>query len=211
MNTFQVFLTNHDLLPFHLSVFLLLVISFTETIGFLFGVRPLSFLKNCIPLSLQTPILKVKFSKILILIFFLINFSFAGYFLQLLFYAYHDDFAPITYLIIPTFLIAIFFTIFMVHCLDQVIRPKYYYRSLNLVGRLAIVIDQSIKPEKVGQARIRDEYGKLHYVNVIAESGEIKANTSIILIELQGQHYVAKKVVAPNHLFDYDIFPECKN
>ncbi|WP_269914986.1 OB-fold-containig protein [Acinetobacter sp. HY1485] len=210
MTNLSLFFSNNALMPFHLSVVILGLISLIQTIGFYFGIRPLAFLKYFIPIGFNSPLLHIKFSKILILIFFLINFSFVGYFLQFFFYAYDDGFASISYILIPTFIIAVFFTVFMIHCLDQVIRPKYTYRPLNLIGRLATISGGSIRPEHPAQARVRDEYGQLHYVYVVSEAGEIPINTQIILIRMKGHNYVAKKIAPSNHLFDYEIFPECQ-
>lgn len=208
-NTFSCFLDS-ALLPFNIAVIALILISLIETIGFYFGVRPLSFLRHFIPLGLHNPLLSIKFSKILILIFFLINFSFAGYFLQFFCYAYHGTFFPIIYISIPALLIAIFFTIFMIHCLDQVIKPKYLNKKTNLVGRLAIISQGTASPSTTAQARVRDEYGQLHYIQVRSESGEIAIDTQITLVHFEENEYIVKKIVESNHLFDYDIFPESK-
>lgn len=208
METFKTFLLYDELMPFHFAVCLLFFVSIVETLGFCFGIRPLAFLKRFIPLSFNNPILYVKFSKILILIFFLINFSFAGYFIQFAFFAYQNSFAPIIYIILPTLLIALFFTIFMIHSLDQVIKPRFPQRKLNLLGRLATISSGHAHPNRTAQARIRDEYGQLHYVQVRSEFGEIKLNSQIILIRMEGQAYIAKEIVNSNHLFDDEIFPD---
>ncbi|MFT4020554.1 MAG: DUF1449 family protein [Acinetobacter sp.] len=205
------FLTHAELMPFHFSVVLLILLSVFETIGFYFGVRPFSFLRHAIPRGWNTPLLQIKFSKILIIVFFLINFSFAGYFLQLFFYAYQHKFAPVWYLLIPTLIIAVFFTVFMIHCLDQVIKPKFESRQLNLLGRLATICSGNARPESTAQARVRDEYGQLHYVQVRSEFGEISLHSQIILIRQKENYYVVKKIVDSNHLQDEDMFNSMEN
>lgn len=205
---FYNFFINDALMPFHISVLVLLSISLIETIGFYFGIRPLHFLKYLLPVNFDNPILSIKFSKILIIIFFLINFSFAGYFLQLFCYAYFDSFAPLYYVLAPIFIIAVFFTVFMVHCLDQVIKPRYTHKPISLLGRLATICNTSAKPEIPAKARVRDEYGNLHYIQVLSESGEIPAQSQIVLIKTQGHFYIGKEIIASNHLFDFNIFPE---
>lgn len=81
------FFLNYYLMPFHMSVVALIVLSIAETIGILIGLRPSHLVKKLTPeWILNSPLLDVKFSKYLIVVFLLINFSFAGYFLELSFF-----------------------------------------------------------------------------------------------------------------------------
>lgn len=89
----------------------------------LFKSSPSHFIKRLSPQKLtESPLLDVKFSKVLIVVFLLLNFSVAGYFLQFCIYAKEQTFTSAYYLILPALIIAIFFTVFMIHCLDQVIK-----------------------------------------------------------------------------------------
>lgn len=201
------FFFNYYLMPFHLSVVALILLSVVETIGMYVGLRPSQLLKKIAPVWLtNSPLLNVKFSKALIFVFLLINFSFAGYFLQLSFFAIQHYFITPFYLIIPALVIAIFFTVFMIHCLDQVIRPQFERKQKNLIGRLATICNGNARPESTAQARVRDEYGQLHYVQVRSEFGEIEMHSQIILIRMRESYYIAKKIVESNHLFDDDMF-----
>lgn len=110
------------------------------------------------------------------------------------------------YLLLPTLVIALFFTVFMIHCLDQVIRPQFERKQKNLIGRLATICNGNARPESTAQARVRDEYGQLHYVQVRSEFGEIEMHSQIILIRMRESYYIAKKIVESNHLFDDDMF-----
>lgn len=206
MSSLHAFLTSYELMPFHASVMALVILSLVETVGFYLGGRPFASLKHLFPHITKTPLLDIKFSKILIVVFFLINFSFAGYFLQLFFFAYQNHFAPVVYLLLPALVIALFFTVFMIHCLDQVIRPKFESKQKNLIGRLATICNGNARPESTAQARVRDEYGQLHYVQVRSEFGELELNSQIILIRRRESYYIAKKIVESNHLFDDDMF-----
>lgn len=40
------FLQNYNLIPFHLSLLALLLLSMIETIGYYFNIRPMQFLKH---------------------------------------------------------------------------------------------------------------------------------------------------------------------
>ena len=72
----------YDLIPFHLSVVMLILLSMAETLGYYIGLRPSTFLKKIAPQWLSnSPLVQVKFSKVLIFVFLLINFSFSGYML----------------------------------------------------------------------------------------------------------------------------------
>lgn len=102
---------------------------------------------------------------------------------------------------------AIFFTVFMIHCLDQVIKPKVVTNNkVNLLGRLATVSSGNARPGFSAQARVRDEYGQLHYVQVEPEFGELEFQSQIILIRFRKSHYIAKKISIPNHLFSSENF-----
>ena len=93
----------------------------------------------------------------------------------------------------------------MIHCLDQVIKPKVKINQVNLLGRLATVSSGNARPGFSAQARIRDENGQLHYVQVEPEFGELEFQSQIILIRLKKSHYVAKAICASNRLFNLDL------
>lgn len=195
----------YDLIPFHICVLVLIILSLAETLGYYIGLRPSTFIKKITPTWLtHSPLLQVKFSKILIFVFLLINFSFAGYFLQLVSFAYQSEFIPWYYIIVPALVIAIFFTVFMIHCLDQVIEPNLKSSQPNLLGRLATVSSGSAKPGFSAQARVRDELGQLHYVQVEPEFGELEVQSKILLIRFKKSHYIAKKIAQTNQLFNSD-------
>ncbi len=76
-------LLNYYLMPFNVSLLALVLLSMAETIGMQFGFRPSDLLKRFIPVWISnSPLFDVKFSKVLIFVFLLMNFSFAGYFLD---------------------------------------------------------------------------------------------------------------------------------
>ena len=196
------FLQNYYLIPFHLSLLALILLSMVETIGYYFNIRPTQYLKSLSPKKLsESPLLNVKFSKTLIVVFLLMNFSFSGYFLQLCIYAQQQEFLSAYYLIIPALIIAIFFTVFMIHCLDQVIKPIETKQQVSLLGRLATISSGNARPGFSAQARVRDEFGQLHYVQVEPEFGELEFQSQIILIRLKKSHYIAKKISKSTSLF----------
>ena len=196
------FLSDLNLMPFHLSLVVLLLLSTVETIGYYFNFRPSQLLKRAFSQRItESPLLDVKFSKVLIFVFLLMNFSVAVYFLQFLIYSQQQHFVPAYYIIIPAFIIAIFFTVFMIHCLDQVIKPKYSVRQVDLLGRLATISSGNARPGFSAQARVRDEFGQLHYVQVEPEFGELEFQAQIIIVRKKRSHYLAKKISASNNLF----------
>ncbi|CAM3026098.1 OB-fold-containig protein [Acinetobacter celticus] len=200
------FLTNSHLVPFHLSLMAVVFLGVAETIGYYLNLRPSVLFKRFSPKRLDDlALLNVKFSKTLIIFFLLMNFSFAGYFLQFCIYARELTFSPAYYLILPALIIAIFFTVFMIHCLDQVIPPRKHKQHVNLLGRLATISSGNARPGFSAQARVRDEFGQLHYVQVEPEFGELEFQSQIILIRLKKSHYVAKAICASNRLFNLDL------
>ena len=190
-------------MPFHLSLFILLVISMVETIGYYFNVKPSSFLRSFIPQSLKnSPLINVKFSKILICIFLLLNFSVAGYFIEFIIYAKFNTFVPSYYIVLPVLIIAVFFTVFMIHCLDQVIKPQTNRQHVILIGRLATISSGNARPGFSAQARVRDEFGQLHYIQVEPEFGELEFRSQILIIKQNKSHYIAKAISKSNNLFE---------
>ncbi|QXW24623.1 YqiJ family protein [Acinetobacter johnsonii] len=200
------FLTNYNLMPFHLSLIAVVLLGMAETIGYYINLRPTTLFKKLSPKHLDDlPLLNVKFSKTLIIFFLLMNFSFAGYFLQFCIYAREMTFFPAYYLMLPALIIAIFFTVFMIHCLDQVIPTKRIKRQVNLLGRLATISSGNARPGFSAQARVRDEYGQLHYVQVEPEFGELEFQSQVILIRPKKSHYIAKRICPSNRLFNLDL------
>ena len=197
------FFLNYYLMPFHMSVVALMLLSIAETIGIFIGLRPSHLVKKLTPeWLLHSPLLDVKFSKYLIFVFLLINFSFAGYFLELSFFALQHHFISPYYLFIPALIIDIFFTVFMIHCLDQVIKPKVTHTHTNLVGRLATISTGNARPGFSAQARVRDEFGQLYYVQVEPEYGELELQSMVLLIsQKSNSYYIAKKISISNKLF----------
>ena len=65
------FFLNYYLIPFHMSVVALILLSLAETIGIFLGYRPSHFLQRMTSdWLLNSPLLDVKFSKYLIVVFF---------------------------------------------------------------------------------------------------------------------------------------------
>ncbi|PSD35192.1 hypothetical protein C7E16_11705 [Acinetobacter radioresistens] len=199
-------LLNYYLMPFNVSLLALVLLSMAETIGMQFGFRPSDLLKRFIPVWISnSPLFDVKFSKVLIFVFLLMNFSFAGYFLQFVYFANQQQLISPFYIILPALIIAIFFTMFMIHCLDQVIKPKLNQKNTSLLGRLATISSGSARPGFSAQARVRDEFGQLHYVQVEPEFGKLEFQSQVILIRFKKSHYRAKKISESNRLFNPEL------
>jgi len=65
------FLSDLNLMPFHLSLVVLLLLSTAETIGYYFNFRPSQLLKHAFSQRItESPLLDVKFSKVLIFVFY---------------------------------------------------------------------------------------------------------------------------------------------
>src|SRR5690606_33344977 len=176
------FLLDYNLMPFHLSLVLIFVFGMAKTSAFYFGLQSRKLFK-CIPSYdfACLGVLNVKFCKTLIILLFLMNFSFYGYLLQFLFYSQEVEFLRAYYLILPAFILVSFVTASMIHCLHQVIPPKYQKNHVNLLGRLATISSGNPRPGFSAQARVRDECGQIHYVLVEPEFGELEFQSQIIL------------------------------
>ena len=76
------------------------------------------------------------------------------------------------------------------------IKPKYSVRQVDLLGRLATISSGNARPGFSAQARVRDEFGQLHYVQVEPEFGELEFQAQIIIVRKKRSHYLAKKISA---------------
>lgn len=186
------------LIPFHACVIAIFILTIIETIGIYIKHRPSHYFRQLIPLWIRnSPVLQVQISRFIILVFFLINLSFAGYFFQLSFYAFNQEFMSSGLVFIPAFLMAWFFTLFMMHCLDQVIKPSDFSCPISLIGRMATVTGGSARPHQTATAIVRDAIGQLHYVAVEPEYGEIEQNAHVVLMRYSSEaHYIVKKIPA---------------
>lgn len=183
------------LLPFHFCVVAIFVLIIGETIGIYIGHRPSNFIRTVIPSWIKdSPLLKVQISRFIILLFFLINLSYAGYFIQLSFFAFHKAFISSSLIFIPAFIMAWFFTLFMIHCLDQVIQPSQTSCQVDLVGRFATIVSGQAKPGASANAQVKDHMGGVHYVQVEPEFGELELHAHIILVGYNDSHYIGKKI-----------------
>lgn len=186
---------DYNLMPFHFSLVLLILLGMIQTFLYYFRIQSKHSFQQFLPEKMiHSSLLNIKFSKLLFLVFLFMNFSFSGYFLQFFFFAQYNSFISVYYLIIPAITIALFFTVFMIQCLDQVIQPKQDRNQMNLLGRLATVSQGTAKPGYPTQARVRDEFGQLHYVQVEPEFGELLTHSRVILIRQKKSHYIAKKI-----------------
>lgn len=195
-------LLNSNLMLFHLCLLILLIMGVVEFLDHYLKLRLGHLIRRFTPKKvLASPWFHVQFSPTLIVVFFLMNFSFFGYLLQFLFYAKQDVFAPTYYIILPALTLTLFFTVFMIHCLNQVIPSRQNKTRPNLLGRLATISSGSARPGFSAQARVRDEFGELHYVQVEPEFGELEFQSHVILIRQRKSHYLAKKIAKSNQLF----------
>ena len=184
------------LLPFHMSVLTIFILIIGETIGMYIKHRPSQLIRQMVPMWLRdAPLLQVQISRFIILLFFLINFSFAGYLIQLSAFAFSGDFVHTGFVLIPALLMAWFFTLFMMHCLDQVIKPTQSNQQVILLGRFATIVSGTARPGSSAQAKVRDQFGRLHYVQVEPEFGELILQSKVILVDYRESQYIAKAIV----------------
>ncbi|OEY97638.1 hypothetical protein BJI46_08870 [Acinetobacter qingfengensis] len=182
-------------MPFHLCVVAIFILIITETLGIYIGHRPSNLIRKIIPLWIKdSPIFRVKISRYFVLLFFLINLSFAGYFIQLIFFAFKQHFINSGVVFIPAFMLAWFFTLFMLHCLDQVIKPNQKVDQTELIGRFGIILYRSARPDASTEASVRDQFGQLHRVQVVPEFGELEPNSQVILIDYHEHCYIAHRI-----------------
>ncbi len=95
------FLSDLNLMPFHLSLVVLLLLSTVETIGYYFNFRPSQLLKNVFSQRItESPLLDVKFSKVLDFCFFTDEFQCCRIFFTVLRFTHNNN---ILFLLITLF------------------------------------------------------------------------------------------------------------
>ena len=178
---------------------MLLLLGLGHSLCRIFRLNHRHFLLHAWPQWLSLQWMKVKFSRAVLIIFILLNFSMAGYLLQFLIYSQQQQFASPFLLLIPAAMIAVFLTVFMTHCFNQVIAPDFEPMPQTLLGRLA-TLQANARPASPALALVRDTQGQLHQIQVEPEYGELEQGSHVMIIRQKKNYYVVKRIAQSNQL-----------
>lgn len=183
---------------FTIILMLVLTLAIIESLHLYFKLSPAQRLQQLFPEQQQKLLyfMGIKdLSFFSVLLVWLINFAIAGYFLQVVCFYYLHHFVNAMWLVFPAFCLASFLTQPIVHWFNQLLPntpSKETQTELCLLGRVATIYNGTARPGISAQARVRDELGQLHYVQVEPEFGELTVNSDVILFGKNESIYLAK-------------------
>ena len=205
--TGSLFFSAHFLL-FTIALFIMLLLAITEVVGSTIRTSPLGWLTSRLPQFVHRGAAKNKINELPIftlIILFLLSIGVWGYGFQFLWFALYDHFASVWLLLLPVILLSILFTVFLSHWLSQLAfqQPLTTTNGApNLLGRIATICSGNARPGVSSHARVRDELGQLHYIEVEPEFGELVQHSDVILIAKQQHVYLAKSLPKDNKLLN---------
>ncbi len=195
-------------LLFTLAFIAMLVLALTETLGTSLKFSPSAWIEARLPRIIVFILKRLhanQFPIFILSILFLLSTGVFGYLLQFICYAITDAFASLWLIIIPVLIISLLFTVFLSHWLSQLMysdRIMPVIGQPDLLGRIATICRGDARPGFSAQARVRDQHGHLHYVEVEPEFGELELHSEVILVSKHKHLYMAKTLPKDNHLLD---------
>ena len=204
----SLFFSTHFLV-FTLALISMLLLAITELVSSTFKTSPLGWLTSRLPKFVHRVVIKTKINELPIftlIILSLLSIGLIGYGMQFLWFAIYDHFASAWVIMVPVILLSILFTIFLSHWLSQLAfqQPATTLSATpNLLGRIATVCGGIARPGVSSHARVRDELGQLHYIEVEPEFGELLLHSDVILVSKQQHIYLAKTLPKDNQLLSH--------
>lgn len=200
--TFALF-TAAETLPFGVALGILVGIAVVEGIGAFFAASPSAWLEDLLPDKdldvdgvIDGPLGWLHVGKVpllVLLILFLAGFGLSGYVLQLFARGIFGGYAPAWLASVP----AVLFGLSTVRGLGALIArivPKDETTALSeqtLIGRAGILVGGTARPGLAGQVRVRDAYGRAHYVMVEPdiEDEQFTEGTAVLIVKKVGATY----------------------
>jgi len=195
--------TAAETFPFGVALGLLVGIAIIEGIGAFLAVSPSAFLDNLLPDKdlnadgiIDGPLGWLHVGKVPVLvlfILFLLGFALGGYVLQILVRSAFDQFAPVWIAMLPATLIGLS-TVRGLGALIAHIMPKDETSALSeqtLIGRAGIALGGTARQGFAGQVRVRDAYGRAHYLMVEpdVDGEEFPEGTAVLIVKKVGSTY----------------------
>lgn len=195
-------------LLFTLALIGMLLLALVETLGTSFQFSPAQWFELRLPRFMHRILSRLgakEFPVFIFSIMFLLSLGITGYISQFLTFALSHHFLSVWALIIPVSLLSYFITTTLSQWLSQLMYSDASYfmqEKTNLLGRVATICRGDARPGLSAQARVRDQLGQLHYVEVEPEFGELPLHSEVILIARQNQLYLAKPLPHDNQLLN---------
>jgi hypothetical protein len=190
-------LTSPALWPFSLALIILLGLIILEVIGLLLAASPFHGLDHVLPDVPDGALEWLHVGKVPILVLmllFLLGFSLTGFIIQFIGMYWSTQFFPASIVILPALIggLALVRTLGLMigHLIPQ--DQTFAISDLALIGRLATISGGVAQVGCPAQARVRDQHGRLHYIQVEPEQGELPLGTEVILTDKIGVCYRAR-------------------
>jgi hypothetical protein len=192
-------LTSAGLWPFSVSMALLLVLVFVELCGLVFHTSPSSAFDHFVAQRRHSaPCAWLHLGRVpslILILLLLFGFSITGLIIQGMSWQWFGAFLSL-WLTIP---IALLCALLMVRTLSLPVgRSLVDWSStkppveLRLIGRMATICGGVARLGHPVQARVRDTHGRLHYIQVEPEMGELADGSDVILTHRIGMAYQAR-------------------
>jgi hypothetical protein len=195
---FAEWLFSAEFFLFNVALLLVLLLASMESLHLYFKLSPAQAIQQLLPKLQQQYMQRLDIAELSFFnytLIWLVSFAVAGYFLQVLCFYFTRQFVDSIWLIIPTLYSATFLSKLLAHWLNQLLpavpstKPS---TELSLLGRVATVYKGTARSGMCALARVRDESGHLHYVQVEPEFGELPLHSEVILFSKNDAVYLAK-------------------
>lgn len=198
---------------FLISIIIIIIMAFVEVISVLLGVSISEAIDNLLPdvevegdieADLSVPVLDwLNFGKVpflILIIIFLTFFGLSGFIIQGIFFKIFSVLMPeivaIIIALVPTFIVVHFIGKIISKILPQVETTAVNINSLK--GRIAKITIGTATCDNPAEAKVKDKYGKTHYVRVIP--GDIEESfiqgEKVVLTKLYSGIFKAEKIDA---------------
>ena len=128
------------------------------------------------------------------LILFLFIFCTFGYILQFLVYFKTAELLNLSSVLLLSLIFTLIFAQFIKFYLQKIQFERKKPTNCSLIGRLGLVYCEKSSQHTVAKARVRDELGQLHEVEIEPILGEFELHSHVILLYKKNNRYIAKKV-----------------
>jgi len=181
-------------LPFGVALGLLLLITLIEGVGMLLATSPGSVLDSLLPDDFSEGVLGWlhlgKVPSLVLLVLFLLGFSLAGYTLQLMAQSLWGDYLPTVLAAVLVLPVGLFTTRALGGLLGQVI-PSDETSAVSeqsLLGLVGVISQGIAKAGWAAQARVRDKYGRTHYLLVEPDvaNEQFDEGTQVLIVSKNG-------------------------
>jgi hypothetical protein len=199
-------LTSPALWPYSFAIILLLGLLALELIGLLLSSSPFTLIDNLIPQIPDGPLEWLHLGRVpalVLILLFLLGFSLTGYALQAA--CWHALGLFLSHLwVMP---LATVGGLLLMRTLGLTLGTwvpqdqSYAVSELALIGRMATMSGGTAKKGIPAQGRVRDQHGRLHYVQIEPEDGELPLGSDVMLTHKMGVCYRARLLlpVTPSH------------